>query len=223
MALWSVALFGHYKPNFEVRGKKLTAVTRPMGYRKGRVLYGEVLVNLVVSKHIEEPQDIDLDQYFVYRITGNEKRAKPGDIVSVKPIERANTWTLTEKKHFLIVTIADLEKDNLPGTVEPYWDISDYPEDKGRYEYFLHPYSYLQKRRFGFSIKDLKDMNIDTSRMLDKEDDYVPQIEAIKKIDIFDKVNVTRVSKDAELRLIDPVIYNPEKNPRIHELVAKEK
>ena len=57
---------------------------------------------------------------------GWERRAFPGDIVAFKPIEQEFTWTDTEKKEFLIITIDGPTENQMLGLCEPQWDLTSY-------------------------------------------------------------------------------------------------
>ena len=104
MAKFSVALFGHEKPRFYLRSRKT----------------GEIVHQLV-----DDPGDFSKDtEYYVYECQGWERRAVPGDIVSVRPLN--HQWTDREKKEFLIVEIDGLEPAQIGGIEEPEWDLNSY-------------------------------------------------------------------------------------------------
>lgn len=113
MAKWSVALFGHHKPHFELREKRLSKIKQIIahgyhgepyyylassftekgrgydgtGYHemtKDKNLAGMIEINRTVSRHVEMPTDFDTEKYFVYNVLGWEKRVEPTDIIAYK-------------------------------------------------------------------------------------------------------------------------------------------
>ena len=162
MALWSAALFGHYKP----------------------------------------------------RVDGWERRAEPGDIISVRPYSEHSFWTPTERKEFLIVTIDDFELSQLSGLTESKWDTESYivvPENevrrliaKGEYVE-LYPSKYINKRRFNITLDDLRDAGVDINKMLDKEVQYSPELDPIFKVKCYDKLKNSYSKKGDKFNLIPPI------------------
>jgi len=57
---------------------------------------------------------------------GCERRAQPGDMIAFKPFEREDTWTPTERKEFLIVTMEGPTKSQMDALCEVYWDLDSY-------------------------------------------------------------------------------------------------
>lgn len=148
------------------------------------------------------------------RVTGWEFRAKPGDIIACKPADKAHTWTSTERAEFLIIEIDGFEPDDIAALTEPLWDTNSIPvlPDKMLEELIakgetvqLLPTRHLNKRRFNIPIADLQAAGVDTARMLDKEQEYAPEVKTFAKVEVFDKLNSTRVSADAGMNLITPL------------------
>lgn len=163
MALWSAALFGHYKP----------------------------------------------------KDFGWERRAEPGDIIAIRPYSEHSRWTPLERKHFLIVTLDDIERQQLEGTTEPQWDIESYPEVseeavqgliKDKKTEYLHPQRYIKKRRFHITLDDLRDIGVDIDLMLDKEKLYCPEIDPINKVKFYDKLNNRYTRETDGLNVLAPKV-----------------
>jgi len=107
MTIYSAVLFGHHKPNFYLQ---------------------DIKTGKNVSTHLEEP-DFDPTRFKLHRVTGNEKRCSPGDIVSLRPMEKEYLWTPLERSQFLIVRIEIPDDIPMPeGLVEQYWDVDSYNE-----------------------------------------------------------------------------------------------
>jgi len=113
MAKWSVALFGHHKPCFELREIAWTdhipvvaygyhgepyfydieSYSEPgkgyagTGYHKMTTdikRAGTVKIQKRLSTHVELPVDFDAEKYFIYNVVGWEKRAEPADIIAYR-------------------------------------------------------------------------------------------------------------------------------------------
>ena len=192
---WSAALFGHYKPRYYLRERKS---------------------GLLMMDFVDLPTETfwDEEKYYIYQTQGVERRAEPGDIIAVRPIAEADRWTDTERKLFLIVTLTDLELEQLAGVTEPYWDTTTYPvipdEEISKLEKAgevvdLYPSEYHKKRRFNIPLSDLAEMGVDTAKMLDKNILYTPKMDVIKREYSFDKMKQCKASVDAKFRLIEPV------------------
>jgi len=239
MAKWTVALFGHHKPRYELReieysdhipivsygyhgnayyylASSFTEVGRGYagtGYHemtKDPKQAGIVKIQKTISRHVEEPDHFDNGRYFIYNIVGWEKRACPGDIIALKPF--GQDWTVNEEMEFLPVTIDNIEPEQLPGICEHVWNTNDYQivDPKEIEEQVeLYPRSHLKKRRFNIPIADLKSFGIDENKMLDKEIYYVPTIKEINKLECFDKLNDRYVSLEDNLKTIEPIIVKP--------------
>jgi len=209
---WSVALFGHNKWRYELRENKLTTVKLSMGINyQGIEQFREEQVHLTVSRHVDEPTDYDTEKYFVYACTGCEKREIPGDVIAFKPYEHRNKWTPTERKQFLIVTIDGLTRAQMEALCEPYYDLVDvgYKEtEDGKTEVLL---GILKERRFNIPVDDLKVLDVASSKMLDKEQLYVPSIRDISKLDYYDKKNNRYVIEADGLNLIQPIFIEDKK------------
>lgn len=153
MAKWSVALFGHHKPRFELREKKLSKIKQVVahGYHgepyyylassfteigKGYAgtgyhsmtpdikLAAETEINQVASRHVEIPIGFNNEKLFIYNVLGWEKRAIPGDIVSSRPY-KAN---YPPSAGSLIISVDGLERGQAEALCEPYWDLESYEE-----------------------------------------------------------------------------------------------
>jgi len=113
MAKWSVALFGHHKPRYELRARNWSDHIPIMGYGyHGEPYYyladsftevgrgyngtgyhdmtpdikkaGTVKIQRTVSRHMELPVGFDEETYWIYNVDGWEKRAEPGDVIAYK-------------------------------------------------------------------------------------------------------------------------------------------
>lgn len=98
---WTAALFGHKKPDWYALSVKT----------------GELVAKFITKPDAKFEAD---NPDVVLKGQDNSRRAKPGDIIAVRPL--GHRWTPTEKKEFLIVEIDGLEENQLQGVVEPYWD-----------------------------------------------------------------------------------------------------
>ncbi len=216
---WSVALFGHYKYNYELREIEQTTVRLSKGVNYQNLeLFEIVKINKTVGRFVERPDSYDDSKYFVYEITGNERRAKPGDIIALRPFDKAN-WTPTEKKHFLIVTIeGDLLPEKIPGITEPIWDLNSYPiksadeidwtlvnPDLKQLE--LYPEKHIKKRRFSLPLTTLESAAIDIDKMLDINTEHERSDKIFDKLQSFDKLNDRNILETDGLNTIQPVIY----------------
>lgn len=148
------------------------------------------------------------------RVTGWESRAKPGDIIAVRPISEAGRWTPTEHREFLIIEVEGFEPDQIPALIEPNWDTNSYPvipdtalaELTAKGEVIeLYPQRYHNKRRFNVQLTDLMGMGVDLERMLDKEREYKAPGLRIKKTGIMDRVRNDRIPTDALMRTLAPL------------------
>lgn len=239
MAKWTVALFGHYKPKYELReieysdhipivsygyrgnpyyylASSFTEVGRGYagtGYHemtKDIKLAGTVKIQKRVGVYIDEPTNFDNGRYFIYNVVGWEKRACPGDIIAFKPDKES--WTLKEKSEFLTITLDNLEQFQMDAVCESYWDTNDYEviDPKTiKKQVELYPQSHLKKRRFYIPINDLKFLGVDESKMLDKELEYAPKLRDIDKLECFDKLNNRYVNVSDNLETIKPIIVKP--------------
>ena len=192
MALWSAALFGHYKPRYYLRDK---------------------LTGLIRSAHVERPEAFDNGKQFLHPCEGWERRAEPGDIIAVRPYEQRDRWTDTERKQFLIVTLDDLDPAQLDGLVEPQWDTDSYPVvENSEIENLkqcgeivsIMPSRHIKKRRFHITMDDLRDRKVDVDRMLNKELRYEPDLEPFVKIKCYDKLNDRYARKADGLKTLAP-------------------
>ena len=95
---WSVMLFGHEKPKFELREKKKTMVRLPKGENsQGKMVYEDRLINQTVARYIERPEVYDSENLYVYEWTDTERRAAPGDVISYKA---ETIWNVSSQKEF---------------------------------------------------------------------------------------------------------------------------
>lgn len=209
--LYSVALFGHHKYNYEIREKLLSLVELPIGTNYAGVqLYQEVWVNKVVGRYVEYPENYDPDLHIIYERTGNNARAIPGDIIAIRPV--GHKWTAIEKKEFLIVQL-DLQPEHLMGIVEPVWDLTSYPElpadfwDKYEGDVLsTTPARHLKKRRFNVSESTLESLGVDLDDMKNKDLEYVPEIRAIDRTEGHDKLKDRLILETDGLNVLAPVI-----------------
>lgn len=149
--------------------------------------------------------------YYKEQSLGWEQRAKPGDVIAFRPASEANLWTPHERKRFLIITVSDLESSQLSALCEPYYDISTLPSvEFAKIGDVLYPMGYFNKRRFGISLEDLSSIGVNTSRMLDAGDLYVPEDLVVSKETCYDRMTSRNVLPTDNLRLIDPVIVTQE-------------
>jgi len=113
MAKWSVALFGHHKPRYELREREwsdyIPIVSRgyhgephyyladsftELGAGYGGTGYhalttdigkaGTVRMQKTISRHVELPIGFDEETCWIYNVIGWEQRAEPGDIIAYK-------------------------------------------------------------------------------------------------------------------------------------------
>jgi len=252
MAKWSVALFGHHKPRFELREKELSKIKQIVahGYHRDPYYYlassfsevgkgyagtgyhkmtldinlaANTEINKTISRHVEMPVGFDTEKYFIYNVTGWEKRAEPTDIIAFKGYRMQkgivgyskfhtygkDVWTEKERKEFLIITLDNLDNKQIEGICESVWDLDSYkiPPEFPEEPEELYPTEHLKKRRFHIPMNDLKVLGVDEGRMLDKQLEYVPDIRDIQKIESFDKMNSRYVLESDGLNLIRPIIY----------------
>jgi hypothetical protein len=252
MAKWSVTLFGHWKPRYELREvewsdhipivahgyhgepyyydrdsfSQLGGGYANTGYRRMTTdikKAGSVKIQKTISRHVELPTEFDSKKYFVYNVLGWEKRAEPGDVIAFKAYRHQigivgysklheygrDTWTETERKHFLIITLDNLEYAQMPGICEPYWDTNSYkfPDVYPEKAEAFYPTQALKKRRFNIPLDDLKQIGVDETKMLDTNTEYMPDLRDIQKIECRDKLNERYVLESDQLRLIEPVMY----------------
>ena len=120
-----------------------------------------------------------------------------------------DSWTETEKKLFLIITLDNLEESQANALCESLWDTDSYkistefpkePEE-------LYPTIHLKKRRFHIPMNDLKSLGVDEGEMLCPNCIYVPEIRDIQKLECFDKLNSRYVLGTDGLNTISPIIY----------------
>lgn len=222
MAVWSVALFGHFKPNFYLQDLK---------------------TGKTVSTHLFSP-DFDPERFKLHEVIGNERRCVPGDLVAAKPIEQEHLWTPIERSHFLIVRIEVDDEKKFAGLLESQWDLNSYqeyapmefeefdltmkskggkwskklkPEKTEKYNEYIavsqencaFPRDHLRKRRMSLPLQTLEDSGIDLDRMLDPNILYVPKpsVSGFKTIDCFDKMKNRNIVKDDGLRRIDRRVF----------------
>lgn len=156
------------------------------------------------------------------KVDGQERRAKPGDIIAARPIEEAGRWTPTEHKEFLIVEIDEFEPEQIAALTEPHWDTNTYfiPSDADLDAYYaehekrgtvpdpieLYPSQYHAKRRFHIPLADLEAAGVDVDKMLNKEKEYKVKIKTFSKTEIRDKLNRDYVKPDAGMNPIKPLI-----------------
>ena len=218
---WSVALFGYHKHRYELRENKQTLTRMPTGTNyQGRMLYEDVWTNKVVGRFVDPPTGYDEDIYFVYEVTGWERRARPGDIIAVKPIEEAQRWTPTERKEFLIVTLDSIEREQIPGLLEPVWDTDSYPDmnidwetvDEETVSLEFRPKMRTRKRRFSIPLQALEEKGVDIASMLDPSCPYVPNGAEYDKLECYDNLDDKNIEEADGLNLLPPIVINrPEK------------
>lgn len=187
---WSVAIFGHYKPRYELR---------------------ETGSGKVVGFFVERPFDFDVLKYTVYEYDKDacDRRAVPGDIIAYRPLSDADKWTPHERKRFLIVTLENVEREQFGAICEPYIDTSsiiypkEYPDERIELLYARHH----KKRRMQVPLEILTSLGVDIKRMLDTGDCYTPSIRAINKCECFDKMKNRPVVELDGLNPIKPVLY----------------
>ena len=140
MAKFSVAIFGHEKPEYYIRrvGTFEQVVQEPAIVKGKPQLISRIAVQtdpavaLVLADEFVEYDDeirsgdfrFPKPDYYLYEVTGRIKRAIPGDVIAWKPFEDAHRWTDTERKEFLIMTIDG--PDNIEAMMEPEWDLGSY-------------------------------------------------------------------------------------------------
>ena len=236
MAKWSVALFGHHKPRFELREIEYSrhvpivahgyygepyfydarSYSEPgkgyagTGYHKMTTdikRAGTVKIQKKISQHVEMPVGFDDKTHFIYNVVGWEKRAEPSDIIGFKQYGKG--WTENEKKLFLIITLDNLEESQANALCESLWDTDSYkiPTEFPKEPEELYPTNHLKKRRFHIPMNDLKSLGVDEGEMLCPDCKYVPQIRDIQKLECFDKLNSRYVLGSDGMNTIRPIIY----------------
>lgn len=174
---WSVAIFGHERPDYYYLDKK---------------------TGLRTAEFVGEPtREISSDEK-LHVVTGNESRAKPGDIVAFMPA--GHKWGTEEKKGFLIVEIEGLTRNQMEALCEPYWDtVMSLDKETGL------PKEYVYKRRFNILMSDLESWGIDIEKMKDKDLSYVPKLDTIDYKQCFDKLRNRKVLKTDGLNMIKSI------------------
>ena len=151
MAKWSVALFGHYKPRFELREVAFSdhipvvahgyhgepyyydieSYSEPgkgyagTGYHKMTTdikMAGTVKSQKSFSQHVEMPVDFDDKKHFIYNVVGWEKRAEPGDVISYKPYKS----DYPPGSSSIMVSVDELTRGQVEVLCESQWDIDSY-------------------------------------------------------------------------------------------------
>ena len=195
---WSVALFGHYKPRYELRK----------------------MDGQCVGRFVEPPTEFDTEKYFIYSVDGWERRAEPGDIIDFKPMKDEDKWTPLERKHFLIVTLEGPEFEQINVVIEPLWDLKSYgvPLKESEYdgpldyeEYlidFTLPIYHSKKRRMTIQLSELQDRGFDIEQMLSKETLYCPLLDPIPIVSSYDKRRRRRVQSSDGFNPIRPLLID---------------
>lgn len=201
---WSVALFGHNKPRYELREKEKTIVKLPLHDKRNQFV--QRWQNKCVGRFVDLPIDFDPNKYFIYNVIGWERRAVPGDIIACKRLKDKNKWTPLERKHFLIVTIeGPTLRQMTGGVIEPYWDINSYEEPNPEHpEIGLYPMDTVKKRRMCIGLEDLKDRGVDLKLMLSKDTLYSPHISTIPISEGWDKMKNGRMKDTDGFQNIKP-------------------
>lgn len=148
------------------------------------------------------------------RESGWERRAMPGDVIAVRPMDHHLKWTPVERAQFLIVTLDDFEEGQLEGLVEPRWDTDSYqliPDSdlkklKPGEVVHLFPALYHNKRRFHVPLDDLRDLGVDIDSMLDPAWRYTPEINPLPMRRVYDKHKDRYALRTDGFNLIQPVI-----------------
>lgn len=192
MAKWSVALWVKKQPRY---------------YLKSKVDHRTVMT------YVEEPTNFNKTLYYLYNVRGWEVRANPGDFIDYKPYKDREIWTPIERREFLILTINGLEREQMEALKEPYFNITDVKEnltqkhidDLDPEEWItLSPNSYFNKRRMGMLLTDLSSLGVDLGRMFDLDDEYIPRIADLNKLQVQDKMRERKI--DASDNILE---YNP--------------
>jgi hypothetical protein len=124
MDKWSVALFGHDKPNYTMIETCLdTAVASFVDAPP----YHDMLPSTGFSGWLDGTVEFPDHVYHLHSRTGNEKRTVPGSIVGFKPFENAY-WSPAERRRFLIVGIEGLSRRQMEALCEPEYDLNSYRE-----------------------------------------------------------------------------------------------
>jgi len=152
MAKWSVALFGHYKPEYYIIRNELWIQKIPYGVWVGgkyEIRIQEVrhdkrmVASFLADEFVEETDHFRVGDstflkadHYLHPCEGRIKRAIPGDVIAAKPV--GQPWTSTEKKQFLILDIDDLEPAQSEAICEPEMDLDSYrPYDPMEYGAWL--------------------------------------------------------------------------------------
>jgi hypothetical protein len=121
MGTWSVALFGHYKPQYYVRAYKNGKGIDDLGYHVQEPTEDEMAQ---YRKFIKWDGRYDLEKGVWVDKVDNTKRALPGHIIAVKPYGEG--WSENEQQRFLIVTMNDLELSRAEALCEQEQDLNSY-------------------------------------------------------------------------------------------------
>ena len=260
MSEWSVALFGHYKSRYELREIEKVPIKQVVahGYHGEPWYYEEAsfigpglgyadtgytrmtpdigkaaftLVDKVVSRHVDEPTGFDDKKYKIYNVMGWEKRAEPGDVISLIPLTHESKWVPNEEKEFLIIQLADITPEQIPGIIEPIWDLEAANAELAEWDqkkidelkepFYLLPSVHLKKKRFNITLADLQFRGVDTAKMLDKTLRYRPTIQPIAKLEVYDKLNDRYVEETDNLNTVEPIVLESGKpKPAPYEIHA---
>jgi len=210
MGAWSVALFGHDKPDYYYLDKE---------------------TGLRTAEFVGEPTRKILSNEKLHVCTGNEKRVKPGDIVAFMPTD--HKWGKEEIKGFLIIEVEGLTRNQMEALCEPYWDLmsvltveeatekfimswqiyrpeesytqDDLAEFIANYPGIGFPSEYSHKRRFNIQMSDLENWGIDIEKMKDRDLSYVPRFGVIDYKQCFDKLRNRKILKTDGLNMIKSI------------------
>lgn len=230
MAKWTVALFGHWKPNYYLRDK---------------------ITGLDVSRSVDEPVGWNTEKLNLV-VVDNSKKAQPGDIVSFKAYGR--DWVGNAKKEFLIITIDGPEQSQMTALCETYFDLDSYeiydplsfddwysmmylkaeatadPQKaialleankidwyaryiEGAKERCRLPKLRTRSRRFHIPLSDLISLGVDGTKMLNRDLIYEPVLADIVKTQVYDKKNDRYVLIGDGLNEIQPLTDGELKTP----------
>ena len=81
MDKWSVALFGHYKPRYELREKRRQVVRMPVGKNAfGQTTFRDVAANRTVGYFLDPPTEFDQDN-ILFTMWWDGKSERPQEML----------------------------------------------------------------------------------------------------------------------------------------------
>lgn len=151
----------------------------------------------------------DADKHYVFVVDGNEKRAKPGDVIGYHPFDKA-PWNEGIFAHYLVVALDGPDANQMQALKECQWDTTSYkiPKLNRGEQVGIYPAKHEQKRRFHIPLDDLEDLGVDMEQMLSPSLHYNPGLKIFSKVDAFDKLRDRYTLASDGLHTIQPLIVS---------------